>query len=249
MKHSLYIRADRILMCGITRPHPEHRHAFAQIFTSTGSEPGSLDVQIIAPNCLHGLESGGDPYFSLLFDPSSEIGFLLRKHYLKSSDSPIIRISLPDPGFSLPGLVECSISSVLLDASDQLVRQLGCAPASAKIPRDDRIQRVVLRMQEPDGWGLSAAEAAQIACLSTSRFLAVFKQYTGLPYRNYLLMQKLIRGIHLLNRSASFTEAALAAGFSDSAHFTRTFTHSTGMNLKEVFKNSQFIQVFYDLPL
>lgn len=104
-------------------------------------------------------------------------------------------------------------------------------------------------MQEPDGWGLSAAEAAQIACLSTSRFLAVFKQYTGLPYRNYLLMQKLIRGIHLLNRSASFTEAALAAGFSDSAHFTRTFTHSTGMNLKEVFKNSQFIQVFYDLPL
>ncbi|GAB6090587.1 hypothetical protein JCM12856_21800 [Spirochaeta dissipatitropha] len=205
-----------------------------------------MDILIIDSNTIHGLASAGMRYFSLLIDPSSDDGRQVRKQYLLNSDTPIVQLQLAATEIGLKGLKESMSIQSIRELSHNLLELLHCFPTTAEHKPDGRIQNVLVYIQESRSPVLSASDAAQIASLSVSRFLAVFRQQTGLPFRNFLLMQKLIRGIHLLEETRSFTEAAHTAGFADAAHFTRTFKNSTGMNLKELFKNSQFVQVFFD---
>jgi AraC family transcriptional regulator len=52
----------------------------------------------------------------------------------------------------------------------------------------------------------------------------------GCSFREYLTLIRIRRGTDLLKRSStSITEIAFACGFSDHAHFTRTFKRATGL--------------------
>jgi AraC-like DNA-binding protein len=56
----------------------------------------------------------------------------------------------------------------------------------------------------------------------------LFVEQTGLPFRTYLLWLRLMRGLEAFASGASLTDAALDAGFADSAHFSRTFRRMFG---------------------
>ena len=53
---------------------------------------------------------------------------------------------------------------------------------------------------------------------------------TGTSFRAYLLWTRLNVAIQFAMAGRSWTEAAHAAGFADSAHLTRTFRRMFGMN-------------------
>ena len=69
---------------------------------------------------------------------------------------------------------------------------------------------------------------AEIAGLSTSRFMHVFTASVGVPMRPYILWLRLQRACGELMKDASATEAAHSAGFSDAAHMSRTFRRMLG---------------------
>lgn len=57
-----------------------------------------------------------------------------------------------------------------------------------------------------------------------------FRHKLGCTFREYLTLIRLRRATDLLKRSStSITEIAFACGFSDHAHFTRTFKRATGL--------------------
>jgi len=85
--------------------------------------------------------------------------------------------------------------------------------------------------------------ALDIIALSSSRFLHLFKDELGLPWRRYLLWRRLLAAVRYASQGDSLTHCAHAAGFSDSAHLSRVFKANFGINPKSVMKNSQFIQV------
>jgi AraC-like DNA-binding protein len=64
----------------------------------------------------------------------------------------------------------------------------------------------------------------------------------GIPLRRYLLWLRLIKGIKVALEGVSLTSAAHKVGFSDSAHFSRTFKEMFGLTPSELFKNSKFVQ-------
>jgi AraC-like DNA-binding protein len=92
------------------------------------------------------------------------------------------------------------------------------------------VQRVLRHLQEPRaGLGdLSLKALADIACLSPSRFMHAFTESIGVPVRPYILWIRLQRAACDLMHGASVTSAAHQAGFSDSAHLTRTFRRMLG---------------------
>jgi AraC-like DNA-binding protein len=57
----------------------------------------------------------------------------------------------------------------------------------------------------------------------------VHSEELGLPLRQYVLHQRICRATRSILTGASATQAAIDAGFADSAHFTRTFFRLTGM--------------------
>ncbi len=95
---------------------------------------------------------------------------------------------------------------------------------------DGRITRVLkhLKSLEELPEQIPIAELAQLVELSPDRFRHLFKEQLGLPVRRYLLWLRLRRAGLLLRDGITLTQAAHAAGFFDSAHFSRTFKEMFG---------------------
>jgi AraC family transcriptional regulator len=76
---------------------------------------------------------------------------------------------------------------------------------------------------------VSLGQAAEGIYLSESRLRHLFVEQTGIPFKTYLLWLRLISALDHYARGNSLTQAAHAAGFSDSAHFSRTFRRTFGL--------------------
>ncbi len=83
---------------------------------------------------------------------------------------------------------------------------------------------------------LSADLLAENIHLSTSRFCHLFKEQIGIPVRRYILWCRIQGAAKELIKGSNFTKAAHAAGFSDSAHFSRTFMEMFGVSPSAVLK-------------
>ena len=81
--------------------------------------------------------------------------------------------------------------------------------------------------------------------LSPSRFLHLFTTSIGVPLRPYVLWLRLPCGARELARGKSVAGAAHAAGFSDAAHFTRTFRRMIGASPRQVLQRGLAARDFH----
>jgi len=93
---------------------------------------------------------------------------------------------------------------------------------------DARLLRVIDRLSRSDAV-IDVTQAAAIACLSESRFSHLFVEEIGLPFRTYVLWQRVMNAVTGFAAGQSLTTAAHDAGFADSAHFSRTFHRMFGL--------------------
>lgn len=109
--------------------------------------------------------------------------------------------------------------------------------------RESRITTTIKYVSQLELKSVSASMAASHINLSESRFLHLFKQQIGIPFRRYLLWARLIDTIDAIVSGNDLTMAAHLGGFADSAHFSRTFRRNFGLTPADIFKNSRNIQV------
>jgi len=115
-------------------------------------------------------------------------------------------------------------------------------------PRLDRRIRQVLRTlpgRLADADPVSLQSVATSVGLSPSRFMHLFTASVGIPLRPYILWLRLQRGAGVLARKRSVTDAAYAAGFSDSAHFTRTFRRMLGATPRQILQRGLAARDFH----
>lgn len=104
---------------------------------------------------------------------------------------------------------------------------------------DPRLQRLLQQLDgclnddclKPDHW--RAADVAAQLALSESRFLHLFRAQMGVAWRPYLLWRRLLCAVRRMSQGCSATDAAHQAGFSDSAHLSRTFRSTFGMTIRQ----------------
>jgi len=77
---------------------------------------------------------------------------------------------------------------------------------------------------------------AEMACLSTSRFTHLFKDQVGIPLRPFILWCRMRVAVTSVLAGMTITQAAYEAGFSDTAHLSRTFMDMFGVNPSAVLK-------------
>jgi len=94
---------------------------------------------------------------------------------------------------------------------------------------DSRVTSVVDAIRESDDLRMSLDTAADVACLSPTRFAHLFKDQVGLPFSRYMLWRKLTRAMVAIASERTIAAAAHAADFADAAHLTRTFYQMVGM--------------------
>lgn len=104
---------------------------------------------------------------------------------------------------------------------------------------DKRIQQLLDELDQclhvdcmkPANW--RANEVANQLSLSESRFLHLFRQELDIAWRPYLLWRRIICAVQAMMNNTSATDAAHLAGFSDSAHLSRTFKNNFGMTISQ----------------
>ena len=79
--------------------------------------------------------------------------------------------------------------------------------------------------------------------LSESRLVKLFKQEIGIPITRYRLRYRVAVGAIYLAQGHSVTEAALAAGFASTAHFSKCFTAIIGIQPSTAFLNAAPLKV------
>lgn len=108
---------------------------------------------------------------------------------------------------------------------------------------DPRIERALQVLQANPSYPL--AELAPKLQISSDHLSRLFAQIVGLPWRSYLLWQKVRMAAFLIGKGLKLTDAAIRAGFVDSAHLSKTWQQAFGAS-PTYFFHSDCVQVVLD---
>lgn len=155
-------------------------------------------------------------------DPSSAIGRQLRR----AADGPAGLVREADEFAPPPDLAASDPLAYL----GRWLDRFGVTGGST-VSVSDRISRVLAYVEQrirADGT-TTLGDAARHATMSPSRLTQVFTNEVGIPFRRYALWLRLVVAIETVGLGTDLTRAAAAAGFSDSAHLSRTFRANFGL--------------------
>jgi AraC-like DNA-binding protein len=107
--------------------------------------------------------------------------------------------------------------------------RLSAALGFERPPADGRIASAVDGLLSSPALEADTATLAARTGLSVSRFQHLFKATTGVTVRRFRLWARMRRAIAMAVAGATFTHAALEAGFSSRAHFSAAFREMFGM--------------------
>jgi AraC family transcriptional regulator len=184
---------------------------------------------IVRSHRPHQFEVEGATMAQLFIEPETVEGRLLRERFVDDiSPLPeaqrIAMVQLLDDALRAEAKTDEMIAAAR--AATLLLAGAGAPLAQA----DGRIDKAIAHIQAHIHASITLGEAAAAAALSPGRFRHLFVAQTGTSFRAYVLWTRLNVAIQFAMAGQSWTEAAHAAGFADSAHMTRTFRRMFGMN-------------------
>ena len=247
----LYIWHGRTMFFGRLPNIKEHSHHALQIEIGLEkefrlfSEQDSLfcRLAIIQSDVPHRIDDCGGCQAIIYLEPESSIARRVQEKYCTSAKMQKLQFQTITPFMDKLGNITkdiqpCGEARLLLD--DILISLAGGSSPSKVM--DERIKKVIGICKQTPSEQLSAGFLSKKVNLSESRLTHLFKEQVGIPLRRYLLWQKLSIALMELSKGGSFTDAAYYAGFSDSAHMSRTYRRMYGNSLYDLARNSQFIQ-------
>lgn len=239
MKSNVWVKVGIVIIYGASIDASSHAHHAIQVVWPKERALCLFEGQevsgplIINSDVAHQLQMKEG--WILLVEPTSNLGMELSQTLagqpFKTSDF----LFTPTYPFSqegdLPQLLAPLFHELKLKTSFSLMNQSMVA--------DKRIQKLLLELQQclageclkPTHW--RASEVAQTLALSESRFLHLFREELGIPWRPYLLWCRMTCAMQAILNHSSATDAAHIAGFSDSAHLSRTFRKTFGMTIRQ----------------
>jgi len=238
MNPTIWLKPGILIIYGASLDADTHKHHAIQVVWPTDSSVCRINNTdftrplIINSGVEHQLKMRSG--WILLVEPKSDLGdglsdLLADNHVLKldkiypvNDEKPL---STDDPNELLSPLFEA------------LGLELGFASTTSHIS-DRRILKLVGNLNKclpgvclkPTSW--KASEVADSLHLSESRFLHLFSEQMGIAWRPFLLWHRMTCAINAIVKGDSATDAAHQAGFSDSAHLSRTFRNLFGMSIR-----------------
>jgi AraC-like DNA-binding protein len=220
-----------------TRLNDPHSHHAVQVSLAlegdfefeSGARRVTGEAVAVATDASHAFNAQG-LFAHIYIEPESHAGRAAAKT-LFTADEPLARVT----GVDLGDLAEeLRVAFQRRGRDDRELTRIGrrvierlAGETSATEP-DARVREILTWVQARLDYPVSLADAANLAGLSKARVRHLFVEQTGLPFRTYLLWLRLMKGLETFAGGASLTDAALDAGFADSAHFSRTFRRMFG---------------------
>lgn len=228
-----------------------HKHWLIQMFLSSHKDLNiEVNGQLIHCSAIlvnldtpHTFNTEGDAHFTMLIDPTTEIGRSLRG-MLKNQ-----------PFYVFPHeeaiAMQCNFKNVL--------EQKKCNKAyllfvqnilfqfayGNKENFDERVMKVLNLLDvcsHEDEFHQIKFFSKKVS-LSESRLAHLFKAETGIPLKSYIVLHKLQKAYESFYNGENITTAALNAGFDSSSHLAYTNKMMTGMSVTNIIRDSEFLKV------
>ena len=214
---------------GDNRPHAHHAlqisAARSGLLVDFGDKARAVNGIFISSMRRHSLAPSHDT-LSLYLDAASPIGrwlagvFGSRADHLESHEAEALYDLHPNMAND--------------DAIVSCLRRLSAAQCGQERSVDARLTQALALLEEELGEPLPLQQLSADISLSEGRLSRLFQQELGLPYRPYRRWRRVYQALLFVQGGANLTEAAIAAGFSDSAHFSRTFRQVFGVRPSEI---------------
>jgi transcriptional regulator GlxA family with amidase domain len=125
-----------------------------------------------------------------------------------------------------------------LTTAVQIVNEWMDHPSRLVDTPDPRIVQAVRLIKSNYDQNISVDWIAQQVGLSVPRLVQLFKLVTGTPIRRFRLWHRIMVTASKISQGMPLTAAAIAAGFSDYAQFSRTYRELAGANPSEARDNT-----------
>jgi AraC-like DNA-binding protein len=228
----VFLAAGTILYTGPGAVADEHAHHAVQLVWSFGGPMllhiGGRTIErravLIPANESHSLNASGNEIALLLLESHAPRGRRLN------------RAARADPGRELadhlstigPPTIGWSTTGAMAWA-DEIVAALG-SPGAVGIEVSSVSRRAIDHIERGIDGVPRLAEAAAAIGISPTRLTHVFTKEVGVPFRRFVLWTRIKRAVTELQAGGDLTRAAVAAGFTDAAHFSRTFRAMFGLS-------------------
>lgn len=197
----------------------------------------SLTACVIPAGTPHAINGGGVEMYMLLVAPEGELGQKLSgfSPQLGTQDLTKHHSVLCD---SLSPIGNTNEPVLLQRMVSDLVYLVGGISDSLPAEIDPRVAQSIEWIRAGRESGILIKDIAAEVDLSESRFSHLFSEHLRVPVRRYLLWLRLRDALHMLATAENLTAAAHSAGFSDSAHLTRTFRSALGIAPSDLVRHS-----------
>jgi len=204
----IWLGSDHCLLVSTLGTTDSHVHYAHQVLVALDGEV-EVEVQL------------GDQYHSgaLVMIPSQQ------PHAIISQGVPCLTLFAEPLAFDLADL-----GQACRQADNNPQRLAECLRQWPRRALDPRLAKALQRVRALDEQALSARELANTAALSISQLERLFSGALKLSVRRLVLWQRLRVALRLALSGVSLTDAALAAGFADSAHFARSVRRQFGLS-------------------
>jgi AraC-like DNA-binding protein len=188
----------------------------------------AYSAAMVLPHQRHQFDGNAQSVAQIFVEPETVQGRALLSRF---GAQPIVRLE----DKPLAQLAESMRRAYARKAADESLAGIARATVTeltgGELPLtvDSRITRAIEWMRSRLKQPLSLADAARVAHLSPSRFRHLFVSQTGISFRAYLLWARVSSAVGAAMNGASWTEAAQAWGFADSAHLSRTCRRMFGI--------------------
>jgi AraC-like DNA-binding protein len=209
------------------------------VLGDTHGQEQRYQAALIARHRARSLDASQTRLLSINFDPQSYEHHAL-SHFL--GEHQVRQVMLQ------PGAIDAHTMQQLgcgqLDSTD-LFRLTTTLPRAISgyqpvtINLDMRAMHVAQKVKKELPLTRSVAELASDVGLSADRLSHLFSAKLGIPIKSYILWSRMRRAVQLIAQGAPLSAVAYDAGFSDSAHLTRTIRQFFGLTPSFIIKNMQ----------
>jgi AraC-like DNA-binding protein len=249
----LWITPDRVFYAGLLGA--QRMHTQGAIITSIaidgllrvrldGGEWQSTEVAVVQPHVSYEIASEGRHVFNLLIEPETvdmnQLPLLLRGCG-----------AVHAPGFAIHVRNVHQRLAALGGALDLHPSDFDLAFFGERLPSrslDGRIATVLESIRNNPSGVVTAAECASLVNLSFSRFLHLFKEQVGIPFRNVRTWKRARSLLHHVHSSSNLAYVAQDLGYPDSTHFSHSIRQVYGLKPKDIIAGSRKLRIIAHAP-
>jgi AraC-like DNA-binding protein len=111
-------------------------------------------------------------------------------------------------------------------------------------PLDPRVTKAIAQIGRFSGEPVTAASCAAEAGLSSSRFLHLFKQETGISFRSFRAWKRARHLLNFANQDVNLAHLAQDIGYPDSTHFSHSIRRFYGLKPRAIFSGSRDLAIY-----